>query len=86
VAAELRKRPTQVIALSAEARKALELRNKVTSVLLERMNLVRAAAKFVFRGNPEIVREATSAYGRRRRAAARRAKKPVEAQPAAPVG
>jgi hypothetical protein len=87
VAAELRGRPAQVMVLSAEARQALDRRNKLAAVLLDRMSLVRAAARFVFRSAPEIVREATSTYERRKRAASRRAKsKPVETQPAAPVG
>ena len=34
--------------------------------------LNRSAARFVFRDHPEIVREVTSAYERKRRAAARR--------------
>lgn len=37
------------------------------------MNTARAAARFVFRHHPAIVREATNACERRRRAAARRA-------------
>lgn len=91
VAASLRDRPTQAqsVTMSVEARQALDLRNKIVTVLLARMNLVRAAAKFVYRAHPEIVREATSAYERRRRATARRAKaKPAEpvAAPAPAVG
>jgi hypothetical protein len=76
VAADLRARPTQGEALSEKAREALTLRNQLVSLLVERMSLVRAAARFVFRRQPEIVREATSAYERRRRAATRRAKEP----------
>lgn len=72
VAAALRARPAQAEALSAEARAALDLRNRLASLLYARMALVRSAARFVFRRHPEIVREATSAYERRRRAAARR--------------
>ena len=86
VAAALRARPAQVVAVSEEARKALELRNKLAGLLLDRMNLVRAAARFVFRRRPEIVREATSAYERRKRAANRRAKKKGEEQPSADAG
>jgi hypothetical protein len=55
-----------------EERQALSLRNRLLALLYERMQLVRAAARFVFRGQPQILREATSAYGRRQRAGSRR--------------
>ncbi|WP_437289241.1 hypothetical protein [Sorangium sp. So ce406] len=74
VAAELRRLPAQAEAISRQAQEALLLRNKLAALLIERMGLVRSAARFVFRGQPEIVREVTSAYDRRKRAAARRAK------------
>ena len=50
---------------------ALGLRNRFATLLLERMRLVRAASRYVFRRHPETVRKATSAYerGRRRRGA-----------------
>jgi hypothetical protein len=38
------------------------------------MQQVRAAARFVFRQKPKLVREVTSAYERRKRRASRRAK------------
>ncbi|HSO00487.1 MAG TPA: hypothetical protein VLS89_19480 [Candidatus Nanopelagicales bacterium] len=72
VAAALRARPAQAEPLSSEARAALDLRNRLASVLQAKMTLVRSAARFVFRRNPEIVREVTSAYERRKRAAGRR--------------
>lgn len=79
LSAALRERPTQTTGLSPKAREALILRNKIIGLLVERISLVRAAARFVFRNQPEIVREATSAYERRRRAeTARRAKKKKE--------
>jgi hypothetical protein len=78
----LRERPSQTTGLSPKGRDALLLRNKVIGLLVERLSLVRAAARFVFRDRPEIVREATSAYERRRRAeTARRAKKKKEEAP-----
>jgi hypothetical protein len=43
-------------------------------LLLERMNLVRSTARFVFRNDPGTLRKVTSAYLRRLRASARRAK------------
>ena len=57
---------------------AKALRNRLATVLSNRMGVVRSAARFVFRNRPEIIREVTSAYERRRRAASRRAaaKKP----------
>ncbi|MGK3996619.1 hypothetical protein [Sorangium sp. So ce1024] len=85
VAAELRSRPAQAEAISRQAQEALLLRNKLAALLVERMGLVRSAARFVFRGQPEIVREVTSAYERRKRAAARRAKAQQGPSPAAPA-
>ncbi|WP_437576986.1 hypothetical protein [Sorangium sp. So ce887] len=80
LAAALRARPTESAGLGEKAREALILRNKVIGLLNARMATVRAAARFVFRDRPDIVREVTSAYGRRRRAeSARRAKKKADA-------
>jgi len=73
LAAELRARPATPIVLSDESRNAKSLRDRLATVMLGRMNVVRSAARFVYRQWPEIVREVTSAYERRRRAAARRA-------------
>ncbi|APR86465.1 Hypothetical protein A7982_11814 [Minicystis rosea] len=80
VARALREKPATPAPTTLEAKRAIALRNKVATLLWERMSIVRAAARFVFRGQPEIVREATSAYERRRRAAARRAKATKEAE------
>ncbi|WP_438027568.1 hypothetical protein [Sorangium sp. So ce233] len=85
VAAELRSRPAQAEAISRQAQEALLLRNKLAALLVERMGLVRSAARFVFRSQPEIVREVTSAYERRKRAAARRAKAQPGPSPATPA-
>lgn len=52
---------------------ALRLKNKMITLLSDRMAAIRGAARFVFRGSPAIVREATSPYERRRRSAARTA-------------
>ncbi|MGH1341623.1 MAG: hypothetical protein ACRBN8_08745 [Nannocystales bacterium] len=49
-------------------------RDQIVAVLDRQVKLVRAAARFAFRGVPQLVREAGSAYGRRARAAARRRK------------
>ncbi|WP_437726007.1 hypothetical protein [Sorangium sp. So ce861] len=84
VAAELRSLPAQAEAISRQAQEALLLRNKLAALLVERMGLVRSAARFVFRSQPEIVREVTSAYERRKRAAARRSKAQPGPAPAGP--
>jgi hypothetical protein len=63
---------------SAEAKEALDERNRLTTLLQRRVGLVRAAARFVFRRDPAIIREVTSAYERRRRR-----KAPAKAQPPA---
>lgn len=54
---------------------AHELRNRVGTLLHERMQLIRSVARFVFRHQPHIAEEATSRYQRERRMAAYRAAK-----------
>jgi len=44
-----------------EQKKALDLRNRIATLLWQRMSQVRAAARYVFRHHPMIVREVTSA-------------------------
>lgn len=61
-------------ARSEKARDAKLLRDQLANLLSDKVRLVRSAARFVFRNQPEISRLATSAYERRRRAEARRAK------------
>jgi hypothetical protein len=73
IAAALRNAPQVPVIMSEAAREAIKLRNQMVSLLWTRMSAVRAAAKFVFRDQPEMVREVSSAYERRRRAASRRA-------------
>ncbi len=48
-------------------REALELRNRIATLLITRMNNVRSAARFVFRHHTDIVRLVTSSYERKRR-------------------
>lgn len=79
LAASLRAHLAQGAALGEKAREALVLRNKVIGLLSARISTVRAAARFVFRDRPEIVREATSTYERRRRAEAKRRAKEADA-------
>lgn len=62
---------------------AVDLRNRILTLLADRVSEVRSAARFVFRNHPEIARLATSAYERRRRAAARRSAAEDAAAPAA---
>lgn len=78
LAAQLRDRPAVPAALPENVARAKALRSRLATLLWHRMSAVRGAARFVFRNQPEIIREVTSAYERRRRAAARRAgaKKP----------
>lgn len=84
VAATLREKPTRAAATGTTSREALDLRNRLVALLLERIAIVRAAARFVFRDRPEIVREATSEYARKRRAEARRSQETPP--PASAVG
>ena len=73
LASDLRERSAQVRAQPADVEQIRDLRNRLASLLLDRMNRVRTAARWIFRHHPQIVREVTSAYERRRRAAQRRA-------------
>lgn len=70
LAKRLRDRPTSP---AENTRRALDLRNRLATLLLDRLVTVRAAARFVFRHHPAIAREVASAYVRRQRSAARRA-------------
>lgn len=67
---------------SPETAAALAKRNGLGNLLYDRILRVRSAAQFVFRARPEIVREVTSTYLRRQRAAARRAAAAKAASPA----
>lgn len=71
LAKQLRERPTTPIA-AENTRRALDLRNRIATLLVDRMTTVRAAARFIFRNQPEIAREVGSTYVRRKRASARR--------------
>jgi hypothetical protein len=68
------------LAQSPEARDATLLRNQLLTLLFRRVGEIRSTAAYVYRGHPEILREVTSAYQRRLRAA-RRAKKQPETPP-----
>jgi hypothetical protein len=73
-----------VVPLAELPSDVLDLRNRLAMLLAARMSVVRAAARFVFRASPAIVREATSTYERRRAVAARRAKHEKKADSDAP--
>jgi len=75
VAEELRSRPERLSMMKNASREALLLRNRIVALLAERMSAVRNAARFVFRDRPDVIREVTSTYQRRRRSEARRARK-----------
>jgi hypothetical protein len=53
-------------------REALALRNRLLTLLTERVKRVRRAASYVFRNHPDIVRKFNSAYERKLRVARRR--------------
>ncbi len=72
LARQLRERPTSAVGSTDAARRAIALRNRLLILLTRRVQLVRSAARFVYRHHPDVVREVTSAYERRRRAAGRR--------------
>ncbi len=68
--ATLRARSAERLTNSAQStqREALALRNRLASLLIDRMRLARSAARYAFRHHPDIARKATSAYERKRRA------------------
>lgn len=83
----------QLLALPTEPRKdpkrlqsqeALDLRNRLGTMLYQRMSLLRAASRFVFRHHPQIARLFTSSYERKKRAAARRAARQAPPAPTPP--
>jgi len=86
----LRDLPTAANAPEREAtRQALDLRNRLAWLLQQKLAQVRAAARFVFRHQPDTARSFASTYERKKRAAARRSRKkspsdPSDAPPAKP--
>jgi hypothetical protein len=75
LAEALTSRPAAGKERNAKEVEALELRNRIGTVLMQKIRLVRGAARYVFRHHPEVVREASSTYERRKRAEARRKQK-----------
>lgn len=60
-------------ATADEQRQALALRNRLLTLLIDRVKRVRRAAQYVFRNFPDIARKFTSPYERRQRSARRKA-------------
>ena len=64
----------------------IDLRNRIFVLLEEKIDDVRAAAKYVYRRHPEVLREVTSQYERRRRLELRRRKLREAAEGGQPQG
>ena len=95
-----RLREQSAIELSSTAqdrqKQLLSLRNRYITLLTEKMNTARRAARFVFRNHPEVARLFSSSYERKRRARSRARQteeataamqanaQPTQPQPAAP--
>ncbi len=71
LAAEVLAIPRNKSSARALRRDQTQARNALVSELRAHVRAVRAAARFVFRAEPEIIREFTSALGRKRRRLAR---------------
>ena len=69
VARALRERSAERLTgeVAQRKRQTLALRDRLTAALLQRMTAARRAIRYVFRDEPEIVRQASSEYERRRR-------------------
>ncbi|MFO0555359.1 MAG: hypothetical protein U0271_43685 [Polyangiaceae bacterium] len=70
VAARLRARPGTAKA-SPEGEAAMAQRNRLLGLLMQRVQLVRSAARFIYRSDPRTARKVASAFERRRRVAKR---------------
>ena len=62
------------------ARDALRLRDQIWTLLYDRIREVRRTARIVFRHHPEILRQATSTYQRRKAAEYRRRQRAAQEQ------
>ena len=71
LARTLRAIPGKSRVVSDESKALLDERNRLLQLLELRVAQIRTAARFVFRRQPEIIREVTSAFERRRRASTR---------------
>jgi len=73
-------KPAQPSPQSSEAQAARLLRNQLLVLVMERVNSVRKAARHVYRHHPEVLRQVTSAYQRRKRAELRATEKAADTQ------
>lgn len=73
LSSELRDRPATGPKGSEKTESAKALRNKYLSLLLQRVSLVRAAARFIYRNDPATMKKVSSSYDRRRRTSAKKA-------------
>jgi hypothetical protein len=87
VAAQLREQSAAALTRTnpVAQRQALGLRNRLLTLLIERVRRGRRSAQYVFRGHPEIARKFSSAYERRQRTARRRNSKEAESSEQEPV-
>ncbi|WP_437591348.1 hypothetical protein [Sorangium sp. So ce1000] len=74
LAEDLQRRALEAAPEAGASAAATTIRNQLLRLMVERIGAIRKTAAHVFRRHPEIAREVTSAYERRRRAAARREK------------
>ncbi|XXT21736.1 hypothetical protein WME94_09270 [Sorangium sp. So ce429] len=81
LAEDLQRRALAAAPEAGASAAATTTRNQLLHLMVERVGAIRKTAAHVFRRHPEIVREVTSAYERRRRAAARREKVRKAAEP-----
>ncbi|WP_437735459.1 hypothetical protein [Sorangium sp. So ce1335] len=74
LAEDLQRRALEAAPEAGASAGAAATRNQLLHLMVARVGAIRKTAAHVFRRHPEIAREVTSAYERRRRAAARREK------------
>ncbi|WP_438018619.1 hypothetical protein WMF18_05880 [Sorangium sp. So ce315] len=74
LAEDLQRRALEAAPEAGASAAAAATRNQLLHLMVARVGAIRKTAAHVFRRHPEVAREVTSAYERRRRAAARREK------------
>lgn len=84
LAKKLLEKPAEPSPSSTEAQQARLLRNQLLVLIMNRVNRVRKAAAHVYRRHPEVLRQVTSAYQRRKRAELRAAENASTPQPTVP--
>ncbi|NUP09846.1 MAG: hypothetical protein HOW73_27685 [Polyangiaceae bacterium] len=72
LATSLRERPAGGAKPTKEQAEAMANRNRLLALLLQRVNLVRSATRFIYRNDPATARKVASAYERRRRSSAKK--------------